>query len=154
MRRLPPLSALRAFEAAARLRSFKLAAQELAVAPTAVSHQIRGLEAQIGVRLFERRTRQVGLTPAGEGLYPVLREGFDRFARAIDALALSAARPSVTITATTAFTAKWLIPRVARFQAANPSLDLRLLASDDVVPLAPAPSTSPFAMGAGFTPDS
>lgn len=137
MRRLPPLSSLRVFETAARLRSFKHAAQELAVTPTAVSHQIRGLEAQIGVRLFERRARKVVLTPAGETLYPVLRDGFDNFARAINALTKSQTRPAVTITATTAFTAKWLVPRVARFQAANPSINLRLLASDDVVPIDP-----------------
>lgn len=152
MRRLPPLSSLRVFEAAARLRSFKEAAKELAVTPTAVSHQIRGLEAHIGVRLFERRARQVILTPSGETLYPVLRDGFDNFAREIAALARSQARPVVTITATNAFTAKWLVPRVSRFQASNPGINLRLLASDHVLPINPGMVDLAIRYGRGVYP--
>lgn len=135
MRRLPPLSALRAFEAAARHRSFKRAAEELAVTPTAISHQISTLEDHLRVRLFERRTRQVLLTTEGESLYPVLRDGFDAFARVIGHLTAARSRPRVTISATTAFTAKWLVPRVARFQQAHPDTDLQLHASDAVVDL-------------------
>ena len=86
MRRLPSLAGLRAFEAAARLSSFKRAAEELHVTPTAISHQVRQLEAAIGAPLFERRTRQVVLTPEGHVLLPVLSTGFDNFARAIDGL--------------------------------------------------------------------
>ena len=85
-RHLLPLSALRAFEAAARLGSFKSAAEELAVTPTAVSHQIRALEAQTGLALFERQVRKVSLTDAGAQLYPVLHEGFDAFESALDRL--------------------------------------------------------------------
>ncbi len=73
---LPPLATLRAFEAAARHQSFKQAASELGVTPTAVSHQIRLLEETLGVRLFDRKPRQVVLTEVGQELYPVLRDGF------------------------------------------------------------------------------
>lgn len=134
-RRLPPLGALRAFEAAARLASFKRAADELAVTPTAISHQIRLLEDQLGVRLFERRTRQVALTADAAQLYPVLREGFDAFAAAVAAIAARRARRAITLSATVSFTAKWLVPRVAAFRAAYPDFDLRLHASDDPVDL-------------------
>ncbi|WP_223621335.1 transcriptional regulator GcvA [Lysobacter sp. ESA13C] len=134
-RRLPPLGSLRAFEAAARLHSFKRAAEELSVTPTAISHQIRALEAQIGVRLFERQTRKVALTAEAAALYPVLRDGFDAFAGAIAAIAARRQRRALTLSAPLSFTAKWLVPRVASFRAAYPDLDLRLHASDDPVDL-------------------
>ncbi|WP_394539333.1 LysR substrate-binding domain-containing protein [Lysobacter enzymogenes] len=134
-RRLPPLGALRAFEAAARLRSFKRAAQELSVTPTAISHQIRGLEEHIGVRLFERQTRRVVPTAAAERLFPVLRDGFDAFAAAVEALRAQPQRRALTLSATLSFTAKWLVPRMASFRQACPDLDLRLHASDDPVDL-------------------
>jgi LysR family transcriptional regulator, glycine cleavage system transcriptional activator len=136
MRRLPPLSALRAFEAAARHGSFKRAAEELGVTPTAISHRIRALEEHVGVSLFERRTRQVVLTVEGEALYPVLRDGFDAFAQAIGRLMISRSRLRVTIAATPAFTSKWLVPRVALFQQAHPDIDLQFHASNQVVDLA------------------
>lgn len=135
MRRLPPLSALRAFEAAARHGSFKQAANELAVTPTAVSHQIRSLEEHIALALFERRTRKVVLTETGAQLYPVLRDGFDAFAEMLEQLTRRRRRAQVTISATIAFTAKWLVPRIAGFRSAYPDIDLQLQASDDVVDL-------------------
>ncbi|WP_407526987.1 transcriptional regulator GcvA [Methylobacterium oryzisoli] len=134
-RRLPPLGALRAFEAAARHGSFKHAAGELAVTPTAVSHQIRGLEEQIGLALFERRVRKVVLTEAGAQLYPVLREGFDAFEAAIQRLTRVRTRVRVTISATSAFTARWLVPRVSGFRARHPDIDLHLSATDEAVDL-------------------
>lgn len=133
MRRLPPLSALRAFEAAARHLSFKGAAGELGVTPTVISHQVKWLEDHLGVRLFHRRTRRVELTAASHILYPVLRDGFDGFAAAIEQVAATRQRQVVRISATTAFTARWLVPRVQRFQAAHPDIDLQLHASEDVV---------------------
>lgn len=135
MRRLPPLASLRAFEAAARHLSFKRAAAELLVTPTAISHQVRLLEQTIGRPLFERRTRQVVMTETARMLYPVLRDGFDAFARAMDELSRWPPREVVTISATRAFTARWLVPRVAAFQKLRPDIDLRLLASDEVVDL-------------------
>jgi LysR family glycine cleavage system transcriptional activator len=135
MRRLPPLATLRAFEAAARLLSFKRAAAELHVTPTAISHQVRQLEETIGARLFERRIRQVLLTPEGQVLLPVLREGFDSFARVLDGLTRRQRRMTVTLSATPAFAAKWLVPRIAAFRTARPDIDLTLLASLEVVDL-------------------
>ncbi|MET0401252.1 MAG: transcriptional regulator GcvA [Cystobacter sp.] len=136
MRRLPPLSALLAFEAAARHGSFKRAAQELAVTPTAISHQIRSLEEQTGLTLFERQVRKVVLTEAGARLYPVLREGFDSFEAAFAEVLRSKQRERVSISATNAFTAKWLVPRVAGFHRLHPEIDLQLHASDVVIDLA------------------
>lgn len=135
MRRLPPLSALRAFEAAARHGSFKRAASELAVTPTAISHQIRSLEEHIGRPVFDRQIRKVALTETGAQLYPVLRNGFDAFEAVLDRLMPKTRRPQVTISATTAFTAKWLVPRVSRFQELYPDIDLQLHASDSAVDL-------------------
>lgn len=126
MRRLPPLSALRAFEAAARHGSFKLAANELAVTATAVSHQIRFLEEYTGLTLFERQVRKVVLTAAGSQLYPVLRDGFNAFEETLSRLGAAGDRQQVTISATNAFTAKWLAPRVAGFSKLHPGVDLLL----------------------------
>ena len=134
-RRSLPLSALRAFEAAARLGSFKAAAEELAVTPTAISHQIRGLEALSGVALFERQVRRVTLTEAGAQLYPVLRDGLDAFQSALARLSQPRRRPQVVISATNAFTVKWLVPRMADFRRLQPGIDLQLQASDEVVDL-------------------
>lgn len=134
-RRLPPLPALRAFEAAARHQSFKRAAGELGVTPTAISHQVRLLEATLGRRLFLRRTRQVVLTGEGERLYDATREGLDVIAQAVAHLASRPARRIVTVSATPAFLGRRLLPRVKAFAAANPGLDLRLHASDDPVDL-------------------
>ncbi|MDR5825666.1 LysR substrate-binding domain-containing protein [Caballeronia sp. LZ043] len=130
-----PLSALRAFEAAARLGSFKAAADELAVTPTAISHQIRGLEQQIGASLFSRQVRRVTLTDAGAQLYPVLRDGFDAFQAALARLTQLRQRPRVVISATNAFTVKWLVPRMTRFRDSLPGIDLQLQASDEPVDL-------------------
>lgn len=134
-RRLPPLPSLRAFEAAARHLSFRKAADELAVTPTAISHQLRQLEATLGLPLFERHVRRVSLTPAGAQLYPVLREGLDNFARAIAELSAQPRRSAVTISATTLFTARRLIPALGLFQKQGPQFALRLDASDDAVDL-------------------
>lgn len=134
-RRLPPLSALRAFEAAARHGSFKRAADELAVTPTAISHRIRVLEEHTGLQLFVRQVRQVTLTPAGIALYPVLRDGFDAIEAVLARLTQAHRRDRVTVSATHAFTAKWLVPRVARFHALHPDIDLQLHASDATVDL-------------------
>ena len=134
-RRSLPLSALRAFEAAARLGSFKAAAEELAVTPTAVSHQIRALEAQAGLALFERQVRKVSLTDAGTQLYPVLRDGFDAFEATLARLTQKRTRAQVSISATNAFTVKWLVPRLSDFRCEHPGIDLQLQASDDVIDL-------------------
>jgi LysR family transcriptional regulator, glycine cleavage system transcriptional activator len=135
MRRLPPLGSLRAFEAAARRDSFKAAAADLGVTPTAISHQIRQLEAGLGVALFTRQTRKVVLTAEGRALYPALRRALDAMAEAVDAVRRQPARRVATLSATVAFTAKLLVPRAASFRTLSPGWDLRLHASDDPVDL-------------------
>ncbi|MCA1388725.1 LysR family transcriptional regulator [Bradyrhizobium sp. IC3123] len=152
MRRLPPLAGLRAFEAAARHLSFKRAADELHVTPTAISHQVRQLEQTVGVRLFERRTRQVLLTAEGQVLLPVLRDGFDAFARVLEGLSRKRRRAVVTLSATPAFTAKWLVPRLAGLRKSRADIDLTLLASLEVADLN---STADLALryGSGPYPD-
>ena len=135
-RRLPPLAALRAFEAAARHLSFRLAAEELSVTPTAVSHQIRQLESLLGIALFERQARSVVLTPEGRLLFPALREGFDLMTAALAPLMGPKRRRILTVSATPAFVARLLVPRLAEFQAAHPELDLRLHASTQPVDFA------------------
>jgi LysR family glycine cleavage system transcriptional activator len=135
-RKLPPLAALRAFEAAARHLSFQRAAGELAVTPTAISHQIRLLEDVLGLALFTRQVRQVALTEAGERLYPTLRDGFDAFDRTLADLAPESRRAAVTLTATIQFTARRLLPALGSFRERFPDFDLRLHSSNEPVDLA------------------
>lgn len=135
MRRLPPLAALRAFEAAARRSSFKRAAEELNVTPTAISHQIRQLEELLGTRLFERVTRGVRLTPAGAQLFPALRDGFDAFERGVREVQQRSTAPSAVLTSTVAFVARCLAPRAAGFGARHPGWRLRLDATNSTVDL-------------------
>lgn len=135
MRKLPPLTALRAFEAAARHASFKRAAEELSLSATAISHQVRQLEDRLGLALFARRARQVVLTDAGRRLFPVLRDGFDAAAAAIEALQATPARPRLTISTTGAFAARWLVPRLGALAAEHPGIGLHVHASDSRVDL-------------------
>lgn len=134
-RRLPPLSSLQAFEAAARHLSFKHAAAELSLTPTAISHQVRRLEERLGTRLFVRGTRRVDLTPAGQALYPALRQGFDAMARAVASVNPRERPRSVVLSTTMAFAARWLLPRLARFAEAHPEIALQLHTSDQPVDL-------------------
>lgn len=130
--RLPPLPALRAFEAAARHLSFKLAAEELHVTPAAVSQQIRQLEEYLGVPLFRRLTRAIELTAAGAAMLPDLRRGFDCLAAAVDGTR-SGDDGVLTIHAPPSFASRWLVPRLPRFAAAHPGIALRLSSGDDTV---------------------
>jgi LysR family glycine cleavage system transcriptional activator len=152
MRRLPPLGSLRAFEAAARRESFKHAAAELGVTPTAISHQIRQLEAGLGVALFARQTRKVALTAEGSALYPALRRALDAMAEAVAAVRRQAGRQAATLSATVAFTAKLLVPRVASFRRLHPGWDLRLHASDEPVDLAAGEADAAIRYGLGRYP--
>lgn len=152
MRSLPPLSALRAFEAAARQESFKLAAAELGVTPTAISHQIRQLEDSLGIRLFERQTRRVVLTEHARALYPALRTALDTMAEAVEQVRRRPARRVATLSATVAFTAKLIVPHAGSFRAANPGWDLRLHASDDPVDLHAGEADAAIRYGPGRYP--
>lgn len=133
-KRIPALSSLRAFEAAARLHSFKQAAEELAVTATAISHRMRALEEEIGCRLFVRKTRAVELTAEGRSLYAAVRDAFDTIATGVERLRQQA-RPSVKLSTTPAFAAKWLVPRLAAFHARHPHIDLHVHASNQPVDL-------------------
>lgn len=135
-RRLPPLLALRAFEAAAAHLSFQRAALELSVTPSAISHQVRALEDTLGQPLFRRLTRQLALTPAGQRLFDDLRTGFDVLEAGVDKLRRPAASQAVTLTTNTAFAARWVLPRIEAFRTACPGVELRLHASDTLVDLA------------------
>ncbi|OCP38594.1 LysR family transcriptional regulator [Ensifer sp. LC163] len=135
MRKLPPLGALRVFEAAARRLSFKQAAEELNVSATAVSHQIRQLEEMLAVKLFERETRQVHLTAAGKALFPVLRDGLDRFEQAIADVRRQQDGKVARLTSTVAFVARRLAPLAGTFREAYPDWTLRLDASNRTVDL-------------------
>jgi len=130
-----PITALRAFEAAARLRSFKLAAAELAVTPTAVSHQVRALEEHLGAPLFERVPRGVRLTAAGGSLFQSVHAALLDVARAMDALRPRPAAGALTVSVTHSFAALWLVPRLGRFYAAFPQYRLRLDARSEPVDL-------------------
>ncbi|HUO67125.1 MAG TPA: transcriptional regulator GcvA [Gammaproteobacteria bacterium] len=127
-RSLPPLTALRAFEVAARLSSFTRAAKELHVTPAAVSHQIRGLETYLGVTLFKRTTRHLELTDQGRLAAEQLREGFELLAHGVDQLRARQTRASLVVSVTNAFATRWLVPRLGAFAARHPSVDVRLRA--------------------------
>src|ERR1044072_201495 len=122
---LLPLNALRAFEAIARHMSFARAAEELHVTPAALSHQIRGLEEQLGLPLFTRRTRSIELTEAGRTLYPGLHAGFESVGGAVAPLDRERDANILVISATVGLAAKWLVPRLWRFLQANPHIDAR-----------------------------
>ncbi|WP_439579125.1 LysR substrate-binding domain-containing protein [Elioraea sp.] len=129
-RQLPPLTALRAFEAAARHLSFAAAAAELGVTPTAISHQIRELELACGQALFRRRPRPLVLTEAGQRLFPVLRAGLDDFAAAVAALREAEPRETLRLTTTNAFAHLWLVPRLAEWRKRRPDITLEIIGTD------------------------
>ena len=135
MRPLPPLAQLRAFEAAARHLSFKDAADELAVMPTAISHQIKLLESYCGRPLFRRRPRPLALTEAGARLLPVIRAGFDSFADALSAIRESPLERSLRVSTTNAFASRWLVPRLPSWRAVHPGISLEIIGTDRVLNL-------------------
>ncbi|MCY7263692.1 LysR substrate-binding domain-containing protein [Pseudomonas protegens] len=130
-----PLTALRTFESAARLLSFKAAAEDLSVTPTAVSHQIRSLEHWLGVPLFERLPRQVRLTESGRRLFHSLHGALLDVAQSVDTLRPSPSAAQLTVSTTAAFAALWLVPRLGRFYARHPGINLRLDTQCEVVDL-------------------
>lgn len=132
-RPLPPLNALRAFEAAARHLSFAKAAEELHVTPAAVSQQVRALENQLGVQLFRRLPRSVVITEAGQSGLIVLREGFDKLAEAAELFRTHDATTTLVVSVVPTFAAKWLVPRLDHFQALHPDIEVRVDASSGLV---------------------
>ena len=134
-RKLPSLSALRAFEAAARHRSAKAAAEELSVTPTAISHQLRQLEEYLGVALFVRKPRQLVLTGAGQSLLAASSEAFDTLAETVARLRHDPGRQTVTLSTTPAVAGRFLLPWVCVLRDRHPHLNLNLQISHDLVPL-------------------
>ena len=130
-RRLPALSSLRAFEAAARLSSFKDAAAELAVTPGAVSQQIRALEDDLGVKLFTRAVRSVTLTEAGQSLQPAVSSAFLQLRDAVDQVWPKAVRP-LRVESSGPIIRKWLLPRLHRFAERNPELPVSFETSSEI----------------------
>lgn len=134
MRALPPLTSLRAFEAAGRHLSFLKAADELALTPTAISHQIKLLETFCGKPLFRRRPRPLALTPAGVLLLAEVSAGLDRFMAGIKAVRAPQS-DLLRVTCTNAMAALWLLPKLPKFRAAHPAIRLSIMGSEDVLDL-------------------
>lgn len=127
--RLPPLNALRAFEAAARHMSFKKAAEELCVTPAAVSHQIRTIEEYLGIELFCRSNRAIELTEHGKRCFQEVSLGFTHLTRAMTWVDTARDSQRLVITAGPAFTTKWLVPRLSKFTDLHPEIKTRVSAS-------------------------
>jgi len=128
-RRLPPLNALRAFEAAARHESFTRAAEELHVTQGAISHQVKSLEAALVIRLFHREPQRLVLTEAGRDYLGIVRDALDRIAAGTDHLLQRKNAGVLTVSTSPNFASKWLVHRLGRFAEINPMIDLRVSAT-------------------------
>ena len=128
-RRLPPLNALKAFEAAARHESFTRAAEELCVTQGAVSHQVKALEAELGLKLFNRERQRLVITEAGRAYLVIVRDAFDRIGDGTERLLQRQSGGALTVSTSPNFAAKWLVHRLGRFAEAHPEIDLRVSAS-------------------------
>lgn len=133
---VPHLSALRAFEAAARHLSFQAAAAELGISPSAVSHQIRTLEAYLDVRLFDRLTRAIALTEAGRALQPGVEEGFRSIESSVRQVRSLRSRAVIVVSAGPSIAAKWLVPRLYLFEERYPSVEIRISTTNRTIDLA------------------
>src|SRR5215469_4161744 len=126
---LPPLAFFQGFEAAARTLSFTKAAEELFITQSAVSRQIKALEDHLGIRLFERRPRALALTESGQALQRISSDVLERLQAATDQLRAASRTRQLSLTTTTGFASLWLIPRLQRFTAAHPDIDVRISAT-------------------------
>jgi LysR family glycine cleavage system transcriptional activator len=131
--RLPPLSLLRTFEAAARHLSFKRAAAELHVTPAAISQQIKALEAQLGQPLFVRLTRALRLSAPGAAMLPQVQQGLASLAAAVQGLRRPGAASVIRLAAPPSLASHWLVPRLPAFYRAHPGIEVRLTSSADTV---------------------
>jgi len=131
--RLPSLNGLRAFEVAARHLSFTVAASELNVTQTAISHQIRRLEEELGIRLFVRQNRALALTPEAREYLPGIRAAFNDLRLATDRLLRKDNENVLTVSTLASLAAKWLLPRLSAFQEAHPGIDVRITTSTGLV---------------------
>src|SRR5437667_11762709 len=127
--RLPPLNALKAFEAAARHESFTRAAEELCVTQGAVSHQVKALEVELAIKLFNRERQRLIITEAGKDYLTVVRDALDRIAAGTERLLQRQNSGVLTVSTSPDFAAKWLVYRLGRFAEAHPGIDLRVSAT-------------------------
>ena len=134
--RIPPLNALKAFEAVARHLSVKMAAEELCVTPGAVSQMLKNLERHLGVKLFDRVTRGLYLTDAGREYLPSIRNAFRQIAEASRRVALAVDTGVLTVGVTPFFASAWLVPRMKSFQSEHPEIDLQIVASNTLADFA------------------
>ena len=135
LRRLPSLDFLRGFEAAGRRLSFTLAAEELFLTQSALSRQVKALEDALGVELFARRHRTLALTAAGAAFHSEVSEQLRALAAAADSVRGHEREPGLTVSTTVSFAALWLIPRLASFRAAHPTVEVYVSANDQMVDL-------------------
>jgi LysR family glycine cleavage system transcriptional activator len=149
---LPPLNALRAFEAAARHLNFSRAADELSVTPGAVSQQIQNLEDYVGVALFKRTPKGLLLTDPAQIALPALREAFDRLAEAASMLTAAVDGRRLTVSVAPSFAAKWLVPRLGKFEALHPAVDVWISAGMELVDFASGEIDIAIRYGAGRYP--
>ncbi len=152
-RSLPPLNGLRAFEAAARHMSFTRAAEELSVTQAAVSHQVKALEARLGVQLFRRASRSLILTEDGQRYLPDVRGAFDLIATATTRLRKQDSVGMLTVSVTASFGSKWLVPRLPRFRELQPEIDVRVHAADELVDFSRGSVDMAIRYGRGNWPD-
>src|SRR3569833_2770450 len=136
LRRLPPLNALKAFEAAARHESFTRAAEELCVTQGAVSHQVKALEAELAIKLLNRERQRLIITEAGRDYLAVVRDALDRIALGTERLLQRQNSGVLTVSTSPDFAAKWLVNRLGRFSEKHPGIDLRVSASTQYVDFA------------------
>ena len=130
---LPPLDLLHTFEAVARHRSFTLAAEELCLTQSAVSRQIKTLEDALSMRLFRRLHRAIEVTPEGQRLFESVTRAMEDVSTCLAEFGAAAKVPQITVCASVAFAWFWLMPRLERFGALQPDIDLRVLATDQPV---------------------
>jgi LysR family transcriptional regulator, glycine cleavage system transcriptional activator len=152
-RRLPPLNALRAFEAAARHLSFTNAAEELHVTQAAISHQVKSLEEILGLSLFRRYNRRLALTDAGQAHLPALRESFDQIASATQRISRDNALGELRVSTLQSFAAKWLVPRLPGFQERYPDIVPMISTSYRVVDFRREEFDVAIRLGRGIYPD-
>ena len=150
--RLPSLNGLRAFEAAARHLSFTLAAAELNVTQTAISHQIRRLEEELGLRLFVRKNRALALTPKAKDYLPGVRAAFNDLRLATDRLLRKDDDNVLTISTLASLAAKWLLPRLSSFQETHPGIDVRITTSTSLVDFSSGDVDAAIRYGRGHWP--
>mgnify|MGYP001181705674 CR=1 FL=1 len=152
MDRLPPLNAVRVFEAAARHESFIAAAEELNVTPSAVSHAVRSLEEFLGLALFHRAHRRVSLSRAGEVYLPPVQEALGALGRAGAALAQESAAGALTLSVSPSFAVGWLVPRLSSFQLQYPEYEVRLTTSIELIDFAVTDMDAAVRTGSGVWP--